>query len=146
MIHIDKEILTREPDYEVQKLDFPYVKVEGREEFDILCPVSVITGHRTSLVEAILHLSNENMELANMVVETLEPTFSDERVSVSDRLDMVRERLSSGSFAENDGFLEHLSRFIELNYPDQPEVAAVAAAAVESAQAAVETPEPEPKQ
>lgn len=146
MIHIDKEILTREPDYEIQKLEFPYIKVEGRDELDILCPVSVVTGHRTSLVEAILHLSNDNMELANMVVETLEPTFSDERVSVSDRLDMVRERLSSGSFAENDAFLDHLSQFIELNYPDKPEVAAAAAAAVDVVQAAVETPEPEPKQ
>ena len=121
MIHISEDHLTREIDYGHLKGDFPVVALEGREEFDILCPVSVVTGHRTSVQEAILHLSNDNVEIANNLIENLDPSYSDEKLSVKERLDLVKDRLSSGSFAENDGYMKALEEFIQINYPQRVE-------------------------
>lgn len=122
MIHIDDEHLTREISYGHLIGDFPVVALEGREEFDILCPVSVVTGHRTSVQEAILHLSNDNVEIANNLIENLDPSYTDEKLSVKERLDLVKDRLSSGSFAENDGYMKYLEEFIQLNYPQKSEI------------------------
>lgn len=119
MIHINEDHLTREINYGHLNGDFQVVALEGREEFEILCPVSVVTGHRTSLQEAILHLTNDNVEIANNLIENLDPSYSDEKLSVKERLDLVKDRLSSGSFAENDGYMKALQEFIQLNYPQQ---------------------------
>lgn len=138
MIHITDEHLSRVPSYDVYIGDFPIIKLDNREEFDILCPVSVVTGHRTSIQEALLHLTNDNMELANVLVEDLQSTYSDERLSVSERLDLVKERLSTGSFAENDAFMKYLGDFIQLNYPQKSELGEVAQNHVEQVVESVE--------
>lgn len=143
MIHITKEHLERVPSYEVYKSDFPFVALDNREEFDILCPVSAVTGHRTSVQEAILHLTEGNMEIANILIDELSSTYSDERLSVSERLDLVKERLSTGSFAENDAFMKYLGDFISLNYPEKKEIVQQA---VEQKQEEVKTPDLQPKE
>lgn len=141
MIHITEEHLIRVPSYDAYKKEFPAIKLDNREEFDILCPVSVLTGHRTSMQDAILHLSNDNLELANVLIEDLQSTYSDERLSVSERLDLVRERLSTGSFAENDAFMRSLSDFISVNYPQKRDVVENV---VEEVRKTVETSDSEP--
>lgn len=143
MIHITKEHLDRVPSYEVYKSDFPFVALDNREEFDILCPVSLVTGHRTSVQDAILHLTEGNMELANMLIEELPSSYSDECLSVSERLDLVKERLSTGSFAENDAFLKSLGDFISLNYPQKKEVVEQI---VQEKQEEVKTTDPQSKE
>lgn len=140
MIHITDEHLTRVPSYGAYVKDFPVIKLDNREEFSILCPVSVLTGHRTTVQEAILHLSKDNLELANVLIEDLQSTYSDERLSVSERLDLVKERLSTGSFAENDAFMRALSNFISVNYPQKTELVEEVQREV---QRDVETPDPE---
>lgn len=142
MIHISQSHLDFVPSYDVYEGDFPVVALDNREEFGILCPVSVVTGHRTSIQDAILHLTEGNMELANMLIEELSSIYTDERLSVSDRLDLVKERLSTGSFAENDAFMKYLGDFISLNYPEKKEVVKV----VDSVKNEVETTELEPKE
>lgn len=147
MIHITDEHLTRIPSYDVYIGDFPIIKLDSREEFDTLCPVSVVTGHRTSIQEAMLHLTNNNLELANVLIEDLQSTYSDERLSVSERLDLVKERLSTGSFAENDAFMKYLGDFIQLNYPQKKDIQeAVIKTVQETVESKVETPEPQPKE
>lgn len=147
MIHITSEHLSRVPSYDVYVGDFPVIKLDNREEFDTLCPVSVVTGHRTSIQEAMLHLTNDNMELANVLVEDLQSTYSDERLSVSDRLDLVKERLSTGSFAENDAFMKYLAEFIQVNYPQKSELVEAAQKTVEQVvESKVESLEPQPKE
>lgn len=146
MIHITDEHLARVPSYDVYVGDFPVVKLDNREEFDILCPVSVVTGHRTSVQEAMLHLTNDNMELANVLVEDLQSTYSDERLSVRERLDLVKERLSTGSFAENDAFMKYLGDFIQLNYPQKPEIQGVLQKTVEKTVESVESVESQTKE
>lgn len=147
MIHITDEHLTRVPSYDVYIGDFPIIKLDNRDEFDTLCPVSAVTGHRTSIQEAMLHLTGDNMELANVLVEDLQSTYSDERLSVSDRLDLVMERLSTGSFAENDAFMKYLGEFIQLNYPQKPEIQEAVEKAVEkTVESKVETTDPQLKE
>lgn len=146
MIHITDEHLSRVPSYDVYIGDFPIIKLDNREEFNTLCPVSVVTGHRTSIQEAMLHLTNDNMELANVLVEDLQSTYSDERLSVSDRLDLVKERLSTGSFAENDAFMKYLGDFIQLNYPQNSEIADAVQKTVEKTVESVETSESQTKE
>lgn len=146
MIHVTDEHLTRVPSYDVYVGDFPIVKLDNRDEFDILCPVSVVTGHRTSVQEAILHLTNDNMELANVLIEDLQSTYSDERLSVDERLDLVKERLSTGSFAENDAFMKYLGDFIQLNYPQEPEIQEAVQKNVEQTVETVESSGPQTKE
>lgn len=146
MIHVTDEHLSRVPSYDVYVGDFPIIKLDSREEFDILCPVSVVTGHRTSIQEAMLHLTNDNMELANVLIEDLQSTYSDERLSIKERLDLVQERLSSGSFAENDAFMKYLGEFIQLNYPQKPEFQEAVEKTVEKTVETVESSEAQNKE
>lgn len=145
MIHVDEKHLSFEPNYSYLEGEFPFVSLDCREEFDILCPVSVVTGHRTSLQEALLHLTEGNIEMANNLIQSLDSSYTDERLSVSERLDLVKQRLLTGSFAENDVYLEGLREFIELNYPENSVAAQVVDSVVESqASKKPETVDPEP--
>ena len=147
MIHISDEHLSRVPSYDVYVGDFPIIKLDNRDEFDAICPVSLVTGHRTSVQEAIFHLTNDNMELANVLIEDLQSTYSDERLSVKERLDLVKERLSTGSFAENDAFMKYLGDFIELNYPQRSDVVeSVQQIVHETVESKVESPDLQSKE
>ena len=132
MIHVDEKHLTFEPNYSYLEGEFPFVSLDSREEFEILCPVSVVTGHRTSLQDAMLHLTEGNIEMANNLIQNLDSSYSDERLTVNERLDLVKQRLLTGSFAENDAYIVGLREFIELNYPQRPDVAQVVDAVVEA--------------
>ena len=132
MIHVSEKHLTFEPNYSYLEGEFPFISLDSREEFDILCPVSVVTGHRSSLQDAMLHLTEGNIEMANNLIQNLDSSYSDERLSVNERLDLVKQRLLTGSFAENDLYLEGLREFIELNYPENPVAAKVVEKVVES--------------
>lgn len=106
----------------------PYIKsedsnpcvIEGAEIFDVLCPVSKLTGHREnplSLMSKVL--SPDKVRALQLALQEI-PVDPQEgsKMSDDDYLDMLIPRLSSGSPSEDSLIRERLASMIDVLRPD----------------------------
>lgn len=94
--------------------DAPVV-IEGFQEIETLCPISHLTGKREnplSLLAKITDAGKASM-LANILQE-LPTDNSDFRMSDSDRISVLAERLSTGVPAEDERFRARLESIADV--------------------------------
>lgn len=135
-------IPTNKVQVEVKKFDSekeePFV-IEGAKVFHQLMPVSKLTGQPASLHRALKQAVNDPSlsSLVNQVILELPAIRSDSRLTDEDRLDLVIDRFSVGTPAENAAVAERLSAISDVLFPVKaPDPASVEPAPVESAPAA----------
>lgn len=87
--------------------------IEGAEILDVVCPVSKFTGHRESPFKLLGKLTGAKSDLLNTVLQEIPAIASDSRLSDSDRVDMVVQRLSSGTPAEDALLAERIMNDID---------------------------------
>ena len=97
--------------------DFVELEVQGKQELELLCPVSKLTGFPMSLQESIYMISDKNARLADVLLQVLPPIISDNSISDDDKLKLLVSRLDSGSFAENDRAAEILGNIAKEFFP-----------------------------
>lgn len=94
-------------------------QLEGAEVFDTLCPVSKLTGFRENPLSLLAkQLDPAKVRLVNAVLQEL-PVVANEdgRISDSDALDMIVDRLSSGTPAEDALIRSKLSDMLDVLIP-----------------------------
>lgn len=94
--------------------------IEGAEVFDILCPVSKLTGHREnplSLMSKVL-TPDKSRALQLALQEIPSETPEGTKLSDNDYLDMLIPRLSSGSPSEDAMIRDRLMSMIDVIRPD----------------------------
>lgn len=92
-------------DFVPAKVDAPAV-LDGYEVFDLLCPVSKLTGHREnplSLLDSLMNDPAKSRQIAAFMQEL--PTIDAPRgLSDDDLVGMMMDRLSTGTPAEDDKY------------------------------------------
>lgn len=114
---------------EIEKVDFKLPTsvndtpiIEGVTEYDTLCPISKVTGHRGNpLLLLRLGVSDKTARLLDAVLQEI-PSVQDMNASDEDKLAMCVQRLSSGTLAENDLITKELSNYVDVLFPNNPEV------------------------
>lgn len=100
------------------KGDFVELEVQGRQELELLCPVSKLTGFPMSLQESIYMISDKNSRLADVLFQEIPPIKSDNSISDDEKMKLLVSRLDSGSFAENDRVAEILGDIVKEFFPN----------------------------
>ena len=100
------------------KGDFVELEVQGKQELELLCPVSKLTGFPMSLQESIYMISDKNARLADVLLQEIPPIRSDNSISDDDKMKLLLSRLDIGSFAENDRAAEILGQIAKEFFPD----------------------------
>ena len=97
------------------------VVLEGAEVFDILCPVSKLTGHRENPLSLISRVLTPDKSRALQLALQEIPADPQEGSNMSDDdyLNMLVPRLSSGSPSEDAMVRERLASMIDILRPDQ---------------------------
>lgn len=99
------------------KGDFVELEVQGKQELELLCPVSKLTGFPMSLQESIYMISDKNARLADVLLQEIPPIRSDNSISDYEKMKLLVSRLDSGSFAENDRVAEILGDIAKEFFP-----------------------------
>lgn len=90
------------------------VLIEGVSEYDCLCPVSKVTGHRGNPLSCLkIALSDKNSRLLDAILQEVPAINSDPRISDEDKLATLVSRLDTGTKAESDQVARVLSNFTE---------------------------------
>lgn len=98
--------------------DFQNVEVQGKKEFETLCPISKLTGYPLSMQELIFMITDKNARLADALFEVIPEVPTDDRISDDDKLRFLVSRLDTGSFAENDKVAESIGKLAKEFFPD----------------------------
>lgn len=95
---------------------------DGILEYDTLCPVSKLTGHRESPITLLkMALGDKDSRLLNAVLQELPTVQQMQGVSDEDKLQLLASRLNTGTFAEQDELVESLRGVCDVLFPDQPD-------------------------
>lgn len=98
--------------------EFKVVQVEGAKELATLCPVSKLTGFPSSY-ESILHMiTDSNARIVDALFQPLQEVMTTDGVSDDDKLRLLKSRLDTGSFFENDRCVEILGDIVKEFMPD----------------------------
>lgn len=103
------------------------IAIEGALEFETLCPVSNVTGHRANPLTLLkLALSDKNSRLLDVILQEL-PTVQ-QMTGVDDdmKLELLASRLSTGTLAEQDQLVSQLQKVADVLFPQAPELAKAA--------------------
>lgn len=103
------------------------IAIEGALEFETLCPVSNVTGHRANPLTLLkLALSDKNSRLLDVILQEL-PTVQ-QMTGVDDdmKLELLASRLSTGTLAEQDQLVQQLQKVADVLFPQAPELAKAA--------------------
>lgn len=87
--------------------------IEGADILDVVCPVSKFSGHRESPFKLLGKLTGAKSDLLNSVLQEIPSIASDSRLTDADRVDMVVQRLSSGTPAEDALLAERIMNDID---------------------------------
>lgn len=87
--------------------------IEGAEVLDVVCPVSKFSGHRESPFKLLGKLTGAKSDLLNSVLQEMPTIASDSRLTDADRVDMVVQRLSTGTPAEDSLMAERIMNDID---------------------------------
>lgn len=94
--------------------DLPVV-IEGDKEIETLCPISHLTGRRENPLSLLAKITDAGK--ASMLADILQrlPTDNfDSRMSDSDRISVLAERLSTGVPAEDERFRARLESIADV--------------------------------
>lgn len=95
---------------------------DGILEYDTLCPVSKLTGHRESPITLLkMALGDKDSRLLNAVLKELPTVQQMQGVSDEDKLQLLASRLNTGTFAEQDQLVESLRGVCDVLFPDLPD-------------------------
>lgn len=97
--------------------------IEGITEYDTLCPVSKLTGHRvdpTSLLRVAL--SDKNSRLLSAILQDLPEVNSMPGVSDEQKIELLVSRHATGTMAEQDIVREQLASIADVLFVNQPEL------------------------
>lgn len=106
--------------------DVPIV-IEGALEYETLCPVSKVTGHRANPLTLLkLALSDKNSRLLDVILQELPTVQQMQGVDDSMKLELLASRLSTGTLAEQDQLVNQLEKVADVLFPKSPELAKAA--------------------
>lgn len=100
------------------------VFVEGVLEFETLCPVSKVTGHRANALTLLkLALSDKNSRLLDAILQEVPVIQQMSGVDDNMKLELLASRLSVGTLAEQDLLVSQLQKVADVLFPQSPEIA-----------------------
>lgn len=93
---------------------FPVV-IQGVEAYDVLCPVSKFTGHRENPLKLLrsLTLDPARSRALEMFMQEIPTIASDPRLSDTDRVSLMMDRLSTGTPSEDERYRQMLEQVVE---------------------------------
>lgn len=105
-------------------VDFnPPLLVEGVAEFELLCPVSKVTGHRANPLTLLrLALSDKNSRLLDSILQEVPVVQQMQGVDDATKLELLASRLSTGTLAEQDQLVNQLEKVADVLFPKASEV------------------------
>lgn len=103
---------------EADIIGFVDLDCQGREEMEIICPVSKLTGFPMSMQQAIMFISDDNSRIADALFQEVPLILSSDEVSDDDKLKTLISRLDTGSFFENDRAAEALAGVVKEFMPN----------------------------
>ena len=93
---------------------------EGADIYDVLCPVSKLSGVRENPLLLLSRvLSPDKARYIDMILQELPNIPTNQDISDDDALDMVVSRLNIGSPAEDDAVRVQLSRVVDVLLPQR---------------------------
>lgn len=100
------------------------VAIEGAAEFETLCPVSKVTGHRANPLTLLkLALSDKNSRLLDAILQEVPTVQQLQGVDDDTKLDLLASRLATGTLAEHDQLVSQLEKVADLLFPKTPDLA-----------------------
>lgn len=103
-------------------LGFPPL-IEGATEYETLCPVSKVTGHRANPLTLLqLALSEKNSRLLNSILQEIPSLPSDKNLSDEDMIRLLPSVRTVGTQAEQDNLVRELMQVADVLFPDNKEV------------------------
>lgn len=99
--------------------DYPVV-IDGVEVYDLICPVSNLTGNRTNPVDLLkMALPDKDYRFINQILQEVPTIPSDSNLSDEDRVSMLTMRLVSGTPAEDEFVTRQLMKVVDVLFPDK---------------------------
>ena len=103
-------------------LGFPAI-LEGATEYETLCPVSKVTGHRANPLTLLqLALSEKNSRLLNSILQEIPSIPSDSNLSDEDKIRLLPTVRTVGTQAEQDNLVRELMQVADVLFPDNKDV------------------------
>lgn len=91
------------------------VIIEGDKEIEALCPVSHLTGRRENPLSLLAKITDAGKaSMLAGILQQLSTDNSDSRMSDSDRISVLAERLSTGVPAEDERFRARLESIADV--------------------------------
>lgn len=99
--------------------DVPNI-VEGIDEYDILCPVSKLTGNRTNPLDLLkMVMPERHTQFLNAILNEVPALASNPNMSDEDRIETLTFRLCSGTPAENEIVMNQLASVADVLFPKE---------------------------
>lgn len=98
--------------------EFKALEVEGAKELATLCPVSKLTGFPSSYESILNMITDSNARIVDALFQPLQEVMTTDGVSDDDKLRLLKSRLDTGSFFENDRAVEILGDIVKEFMPD----------------------------
>lgn len=114
-----RNLYGRKSEFVPREIKNSFHVIDGADVYDILCPVSKLTGFRENPLQLLSRvLDPARARLVDSVLQEL-PTMKDEgnKISDSDALDMIMDRLSIGSPSEDALMRQKLSGMLDVLLP-----------------------------
>lgn len=98
--------------------------IEGADLYDAIAPVSSLTGRRENVVSLLSRLQSdpEMSRVMNVLLQELPSIQSDPRLTDEDRINLLTERLSVGTPAEDDAVRRRLESVADILFANSPHV------------------------
>lgn len=97
--------------------------IEGADLYDAVAPVSSLTGRRENVVSLLSRLQSdpEMSRVMNALLQELPSVKSDPRLTDEDRINLLSERLSVGTPAEDDAVRRRLESVADVLFAGAPQ-------------------------
>lgn len=118
---ISNPVFNYTPDVQ-DSLGFPPI-IEGATEYETLCPISKVTGHRANPLTLLkLALSEKNSRLLGTILQELPSIPSDKNLSDEDKIRLLPSVRTVGTQAEQDNLVRELMQVADFLFPDNKEL------------------------
>lgn len=103
-------------------LGFPSL-IDGATEYETLCPISKVTGHRANPLTLLkLALSEKNSRLLNSILQEVPSIPSDKNLSDEDKIRLLPSVRTVGTQAEQDNLVRELMNVADVLFSDNKDV------------------------
>lgn len=118
---ISNPVFNYTPDVQ-DSLGFPPM-IEGATEYETLCPISKVTGHRANPLTLLqLALSEKNSRLLGSILQEIPSIPSDKNLSDEDKIRLLPSVRTVGTQAEQDNLVRELMQVADVLFPDNKEL------------------------